>query len=175
MTQVAEQQKFGVRCVGCPVWIREVCDTPDAALTVWFKRKGTVSAAGGRAGKGKCSWRKRRSCRKNFRLARQQKKSNQLRNNLLIAVPWVWALRKFEEAVTDEERTRAWASLKAMESKVMGVPSYRPLCKLLQKHTPHLAWASTHDDPHSETPVNAVTRRTDDRPASASQFRSIKE
>lgn len=136
LTQISHKAQYGVRCTTCPLTFPEVYNLPVHAIAAWGLRRGTVSSAGGRAGKGKCSWRKRRSCRKNFRLARQHKKSNQLRNNLLIAVPWVWALRKFEEAVTSEERTRAWALLKAMESKVMGVPSFRPFCKLLQKHAP---------------------------------------
>lgn len=136
LTQTPGSAMYGVHCTGCPLTFPEAYSTPESAIAAWSLRRGTVSSTGGRGTRGKCSWRKRRSCRKNFRLARQQKKSNQLRNNLLIAIPWVWALREFEEAVTEEERTRAWASLKAMESKVIRVPNFRPLCKLLQKHAP---------------------------------------
>jgi hypothetical protein len=136
MTKVAGQQKFGIRCTGCPVGISEVCDTPDSALAVWFRRKGTASAAAGRAGKGKCSWRKRRSCRRNARLARQNKEKKRIRAYLLTITPWVWALRGFEWASSDEAKARAWALLRAMEPQVMRFPSLRPFCKVLRDFAP---------------------------------------
>lgn len=139
VTQVAGQPKFGVQCNGCPLTFPEVYSTPESAIIAWSLRRGTVSSAGGRGTRDKCSWRKRRSCRKNLRLARKRKKKKQITAKLLIMLPWVQALRKFERAESEEERVRAWASLKAMKSSVLSVPSLRKVWKLFQNYAPEEA------------------------------------
>jgi len=136
VTQVAGQPMFGVRCNGCPLTFPEVYSTPESAIIAWTLRRGTVASAGGRGTRNKCSWRKRRSCRRNFRLARERKRKKQITSKLLIMLPWVQALRKFERAESEEERVRAWASLKAMKSSVLSVPSLREFWKLFRNYAP---------------------------------------
>jgi|GEM_PF-4611844 len=131
LTQAPGQSKFGVQCNGCPLTFPEVYSTPESAITAWSLRRGTVSAAGGRGTRNRCSWRKRRTCRKNLRSARERRKVKLLQTRLLVQIPWLHALRAYDQAESSEEKARAWASLKAMESKVMSIPSLRPFCKRL--------------------------------------------
>lgn len=139
LTHAIGKQKFGIRCIGCPASLREVFDTPEAALTAWCKRKGTASAAGGRGTRGKCSWKKRRTCRRNLRKGRNRKKKKQITAKLLIMLPWVQALRRFEGAESQSERVEAWAALKALKSSVLSVPDLRQSWKLFQPYAPEEA------------------------------------
>lgn len=136
ITTAAEPGMFSVRCGGCSVALMETYENPESAVAAWRQRRGTASAAGGRSTRGKCSWRKRRSCKRNLRLARRRKKLKQITANLLITLPWVQALRKFERAETEAEKARAWASLKEMEPAVMSTPSLRPYYKFLNHYAP---------------------------------------
>jgi hypothetical protein len=128
--------QYGIRCTGCPLTFPEVYNGPESAIVAWGLRKGTVSSAGGKGTRGKCSWRKRRACRKNLRTARGRRKVKQLKVRLLVQIPWLHALRAYEQAESNEEKAAAWASLKAMESKVMSIPYLRPFWKLLHKYAP---------------------------------------
>jgi len=136
LMQAPRSAQYGVQCTGCPLTFPEVYNRPESAMAAWGLRKGTVSSAGGKGTRGKCSWRKRRACRKNFRSARQKKKKKRFRAYLLTTIPWVWALREFESATSEEAKARAWATLQAMQSEAMRFPSLRPLCKLLRGFAP---------------------------------------
>jgi hypothetical protein len=136
LTQAADETRFGVRCTGCPLSFPELYATPESAITAWSLRRGTVAAAGGRGTRDKCSWRKRRSCRRNLRRARGRKRKKDIIAKLLIMLPWTQALRKFEQAESEDERLEAWASLKAMKSSVLSVPSLRESWKTLQNYAP---------------------------------------
>jgi hypothetical protein len=136
LTQVLGRADYGIHCTGCPLTFPEVYSTPESAVIAWSLRRGTVSAAGGRGTRNTCSWRKRRACRRNLKSARERKKVKLLKTRLLVLIPWVQALRSFEWAETDEQKTRAWSALKAMEAKVASVPSLRPFCKMLHRYAP---------------------------------------
>jgi len=136
LTQTQGKSKFGVQCNGCPLTFPEVYSTPESAITAWSLRRGTISAAGGRGTRNRCSSRKRRSCKRNLRLARQKKRLKQVRANLLITIPWFRTLRAYERAESSEEKARARASLKAMEPQIMSIPSLRPFYKLIRQYAP---------------------------------------
>jgi hypothetical protein len=136
LTQATGAAQYGIHCTACPLTFPEVYRTPESAITGWSLRRGTVSAAGGRGTRNTCSWRKRRACRRNLKSARERKKVKLLKTRLLVLIPWVQALRSFEWAETDEQKTRAWSALKAMEAKVASVPSLRPFCKMLHRYAP---------------------------------------
>jgi hypothetical protein len=149
MIQVADQEKFGIRCTGCPVWIREVCDTPDAALTAWFKRKGTASAAAGRAGKGKCSWRKRRACRRNFRVARKRKKLKWMRNRVDAIITWLKPHREAEMAEMRAALANSWAELTILEPLIRQYPDLSEILDWLKSR-------QDRSDSHKCPPCNSV-------------------
>jgi hypothetical protein len=131
ITKVADQPKFGIRCTGCAVSVREVCDTPEAALTLWCKRRGTIAALGGKATRGKCSWRKRRSSRRNARLARKQKKLNWMRAKVDAMMPLIRAYREIEQAELDTLQAEDEAWFKEREHKIMADPVLRGMYELL--------------------------------------------
>lgn len=136
LTEAPSQSKFGAECNGCPLTFPEVYITPESAITAWSLRRGTVSAAGGRKTRGKCSWRKRRSCRRNLRSARERRKVKQLKTRLLVQIPWLHALRAYDQAESSEEKARTWAALMAMAPQIGNIPSLRSLFKKMRGYGP---------------------------------------
>src|SRR4051794_19166706 len=88
LIQESFQLAFGVQCSTCGAHVPEIYQTEEEAIAAWCQRRGTCAAAGGRATKGKSSWRKRRACRKNLRAARRKKKLKQLRTQCDVVVSW---------------------------------------------------------------------------------------
>jgi hypothetical protein len=131
VTQVADQARFGVRCCGCQAAFPETYDAPDSAIAAWCQRQGTASSAGGRGTRGKCSWRKRRSCRKNLRLARKRKKLEWIRDRVDTIIPWLKAYRAVERAEREAARAENWAWLKEREPQIMANPMLRKLYESL--------------------------------------------
>jgi hypothetical protein len=129
ITQAAGQTKFGLGCTGCPLLFPDIYDTPETAVTAWGLRQGTASAAGGRATRGVSTWRKRRSCRRNLRIARREKKLKWIRAQIEAAATRLKELRKIEIQEFEAEAVADFAWLQNAEPLIAGDPvllrSYR--------------------------------------------------
>ncbi len=147
VTKVPGCKRFGARCDDCQANFPEVYETPETAVDAWCQRRGTASAAGGRATKGKLSWRKGRACRRNLRRAREQKKLKWIRAKVDIMIPWLRALRAVEMAEMDEAdaENRAW--LKERESVIIADPVLRQMYDLLPSRRAGAAGLGTRLSP----------------------------
>ncbi len=132
LTQAQGQSKFGARCNGCPLTFPEVYNTRESAITAWSLRRGSVSAAGGRATKGKSSWRKRRSCRKNLRLARKRKKLKWMRDRVDTIITWLKPHREVEMAEMRAALAKSWAELAVLEPLIRQYPDLSELLDWLK-------------------------------------------
>jgi len=122
LTQAADRPVFGIQCTGCPSSFGHVFDTPDLAVAAWCLRRGTVSAAGGRASKGKLSWRKGRSCRRNLRRAREQKKLKWIGSRIDAMYRWLKEYRAKEIAESEAAFTASMAELGVLEPRIRRYP-----------------------------------------------------
>jgi transcription elongation factor Elf1 len=104
----ATGQGVGVRCTGCGVSFPAIYKNLDQPIALWSQRRGTVSSAGGRATRGKCSRRKLRAARRNLKKGRQQKQLKRIRANIEAMMPQFRAARAAEMA---EAKDRAVQSL----------------------------------------------------------------
>jgi len=132
ITQAQGQSKFGVQCNGCPLTFLEVYNTPESAIAAWSLRRGTVSSAGGRGTRGKCSWRKRRACRKNLRLARKRKKLKWMRDRVDAIITWLKPHRELEMAEMAEALAKSWAELTVLEPLIRQYPDLSELLDWLK-------------------------------------------
>lgn len=131
VTQAAGLPRFGVRCNGCMACLPEEFATCVAAIAAWCRRQGTVSAAGGRATKGKLSWRKGRACRRNLRRARERKKLKWIAKRCEaiqeVLKPFRAAeLAEIEAAVAED---KVW--LKENEAMILADPILRQIYDLM--------------------------------------------
>lgn len=78
MRQDVEPANYGVCCYGCRAGLSAGFKKPEAALAAWCVRKGSISAAGGRATNGISTLKKQWACRRNLRRAREKKKLKQI-------------------------------------------------------------------------------------------------
>jgi hypothetical protein len=130
----ANQSKFGVRCVQCAGGIPDTHLTLDLAISAWCQRRGTCAAAGGRATKGKSSWRKRRSSRRNLRFARKRKKLKLLKTRFEILAVQLKEFRAMEKTQLEAEiaNDRAW--LQKIAPLIAGDHVLAPILALLKSH-----------------------------------------
>lgn len=84
---------FGICCGQCGVFFPAI-HTQVVAITLWNKRRGTASAAGGRATLGVSTAKKRRAARTNLRLARNALKLKRLRAKVELLMPQLRAARE---------------------------------------------------------------------------------
>ena len=134
VTHVEGQSRFGVQCNGCPLTFPEVYSTPESAITAWSLRSGTTSSAGGRVKQGRCSWRKRRSCRKNLRLARKRKKLKWMRDRVDTIMTWLKPHREMEMAEMEAALAKSWAELTVLEPLIRRYPDLSEILDLLKSH-----------------------------------------
>ena len=81
-----------------------------------------MSAAGGKATRGVSTWRKRRSSRRNLRIARRKKKLKWIRTK---CEALYWKLKPFREAELAEAEAalaQSHAELKQLEPKILADP-----------------------------------------------------
>jgi hypothetical protein len=90
-----------------------------------------VSAAGGRATAGKCSRRKRASCRRNFRRAREQKKLKQIRARLSVVAPLLKSFYASKLAELQAAAATNRAALRELEPAILADPVLRGLYETL--------------------------------------------
>jgi hypothetical protein len=131
VTTCYEPIRYGVRCTACEVIFLPVLESEAEAVALWNRRCGTVSAAGGRATAGKCSRRKRASCRRNFRRAREQKKLKQIRARLNVVAPLLKSFWESELAELQAAAAANCAALRELEPVILADPLLRGLYEML--------------------------------------------
>lgn len=149
VTKAPGRSKFGARCDGCQASFPEMFETPETAITAWCQRRGTVSSAGGRGTRGKCSWKKRRSCRRNLRIARKQKKLKWIRCRVDVLASQLKVYRAIERAELEAEAARGRAELMILEPLIRQFPD---LSKMLDWLKDRWQWAEGGDPHHNDSP-----------------------
>src|ERR1035438_8409471 len=119
VTTTLKPLRYGVDCSDCPAEIPALLLTQGVAIRLWNRRSGMASAFGGRATKGKSSWRKRRACRRNLRIARRKKKLKQIRTHVDVVVSWLKEFRAGELAEMQAAVAQGWEELKVLEPVIM--------------------------------------------------------
>lgn len=122
---------IAIRCKGCTATFARSFPTLQEALRLWSLRLGTASAAGGRATRGTCSRKKRKTCRRNLKLARDRKKILKQRLHLLVITPLAHALRAFEVAHSPNDKKLIQEIISALEPTMKALPSLRPYLKCI--------------------------------------------
>lgn len=133
LVEALQPTRYGVQCSVCNIGFSPLHKTPDLAAAVWNRRKNGVSVAGGKATKGKLSWRKRRSCRRNLSIARRNKKLKWIRANVECAAMQLKKYREVERARTEAALAEDLAWLKQRESLIHADPGLQSLYELLTK------------------------------------------
>ena len=141
-----EPTRHGVRCASCHAGFQPVFKDREEAFFVWNWRGGTSSAAGGRATKGISTAKKRRTCRRNLKLARKAKKLKKVWADVDAAYAQLKPLRaaQIAEAEAAAAKSRAW--LKAREAEILADPLLRRVYDLLPSRRRALAGSEAVDD-----------------------------
>ena len=122
---VGSTARYGIRCYGCSVFLPAIHSTPEQAIALWHIRRGTASAAGGRATRGLSSRKKRRACRRNLRRARQARA-------LLRSMEKLRSARAEELREAEQALAKSRAKLKALEPAIMANPALAELYDLIR-------------------------------------------
>lgn len=104
---------FGVRCHRCGASVPASHPDREDAVRAWNRRSG-LATLGGKATRGKSSWKKRRACRRNLGIARRRKKLKAVKTQIDTAASRLKVLREVELASLEEASARDRAELEAL-------------------------------------------------------------
>jgi len=122
ITQADDPPKFGVRCIGCPACLPETLQSSSEAMAAWCCRRGTAAAAGGRGTRGVSTWKKRRSSRRNMRIARRKKKLKWMKAHVKVTLKWLKMFTSTELADMEALVAKDRAELALLEPIIRKYP-----------------------------------------------------
>ena len=137
---------YGVQCRSCGANIPANRAKSQDAIQAWNRRRGLASA-GGKATKGIMTRKKHRSCRRNLRIARREKKMKSIRAEGEVLYWKLKELRAVERAEMQAERAENLAWLKQREPQIMADPALRQLYESLKKRDVPAAKEETWSHP----------------------------
>lgn len=147
--QAANLALFWMSCSSCSMGLTVPAKTVQAALKTWTLRRGTVSALGGRATRGKCSKSKRRSCRRNLQKARLALAAKRERTKALAAWEKIKVFRRIEWETVHLDSAKSWAELEALEPQIRKYPDLAEMFDWLKERRAANAKAGVHEMPES--------------------------